>query len=281
MHGNEDADKDARLASEGHHNDSPVTRLPRYLRHRTLTLSISALKESQSKKKAERWKHLWRTFTLCSHSGSRSRLSLRLSLAPSRSWHSLSFSLVALARSSHSNSRSHLLARGSHSRSHLLLSLRLSVMAIIRSPQYTWTHTCTRTRAIATLTFSNVPSSNSPPISQNVSPASTSSYARDMLRLISTYIPYKSQPALVIQDNNLGSSTFGPKDMLPHQNWALKPLSATWTNSPNLPLVHLINVTSEVVLVEVCRTPVPSAFYFFLGLARLHNGNRQLCVGSR
>ncbi|KAG1798946.1 uncharacterized protein HD556DRAFT_1207211, partial [Suillus plorans] len=61
VHGNEEADKHAKRASEGHHNDSPVNCLPRYLRHRTLPLSISALKESQSKNTAERWTHLWRT----------------------------------------------------------------------------------------------------------------------------------------------------------------------------------------------------------------------------
>ncbi|KAG1841901.1 hypothetical protein DFJ58DRAFT_718084 [Suillus subalutaceus] len=57
----EEADKYAKLASEGHHNDSPVNRLPRYLRHCTLPLSISALKELQGKTTAERWKLLWNT----------------------------------------------------------------------------------------------------------------------------------------------------------------------------------------------------------------------------
>lgn len=61
MHGNEEADKHAKAASEGHHNDSPTHLLPRYLRHRTLPLSISALIESQVKSTAERWKHLWST----------------------------------------------------------------------------------------------------------------------------------------------------------------------------------------------------------------------------
>lgn len=68
--------------------------------------------------------------------------------------------------------------------------------------------------------------------------------------------------------------------MLLHQIRALEPLSAAWTNSLNLPLVHLVNVTSEVILFDECQTPVPSAFYSVLCLASLHNGNRQLCVGS-
>lgn len=241
--------------TSGRHNDSSVARPPRYLRHRTLPLSISALKESHSKNKAERWEHLWRTSPLCSPSGSRSRLSLA-ALTPTLAHTS---SLVALTLiltcCPHSGSRS--------SFSFIHLNTRGPIPVPVLLP---------------TLTFSNVPSSNS----ANFPKRLTSFYI--FLRtghapLNEPYI-YKSQPALVIQDNNLGSSTFGPKDMLPHQIWALEPLSATRTNSPNLPLVHLVDVTSEVVFVEVRRTPVPSAFYFALGLARLHNGNRQFCVGS-
>lgn len=53
------SDKHAKLAAEGRHNNSPPERLPRSLRHQTLPLSVSALKERQGKDTAERWKHLW------------------------------------------------------------------------------------------------------------------------------------------------------------------------------------------------------------------------------
>jgi ribonuclease HI len=59
VHGNEEADKHAKLAAEGRHNNSPPDRLPRSLRHQTLPLSVSALKERQGKDTAERWKHIW------------------------------------------------------------------------------------------------------------------------------------------------------------------------------------------------------------------------------
>ncbi|KAG2047229.1 hypothetical protein BDR06DRAFT_1032453 [Suillus hirtellus] len=45
VHGNDKADKHAKLAAEGQHNNSPPDRLPRSLCHQTLPLSISALKE--------------------------------------------------------------------------------------------------------------------------------------------------------------------------------------------------------------------------------------------
>ncbi|KAG2031395.1 ribonuclease H-like domain-containing protein [Suillus americanus] len=67
IHGNEEADKHAKLASEGHHNDSSIDRLPHYLRHHTLPLSISALKERQSKDTAEHWKYLWCTSSRFHH----------------------------------------------------------------------------------------------------------------------------------------------------------------------------------------------------------------------
>ncbi|KAG2046647.1 hypothetical protein BDR06DRAFT_898809, partial [Suillus hirtellus] len=59
VHGNEEADKHAKLAAEGHHNNSSTESLPCYLHQHILPLSISALKEQQSKDTAEQWKHLW------------------------------------------------------------------------------------------------------------------------------------------------------------------------------------------------------------------------------
>ncbi|KAG2063419.1 hypothetical protein BDR04DRAFT_1131099 [Suillus decipiens] len=60
VHGNEEVDKHAKIASESELNNSPNTRLPRYLRHRPLPLSISALREAQSKSIGIRWDHSWR-----------------------------------------------------------------------------------------------------------------------------------------------------------------------------------------------------------------------------
>ncbi|KAG2074135.1 hypothetical protein BDR04DRAFT_934446, partial [Suillus decipiens] len=59
LHRNKEADKHAKLAAAGHHNDSPSVSLPHYLCHHTLPLSISALKELQSKYTTEQWKLLW------------------------------------------------------------------------------------------------------------------------------------------------------------------------------------------------------------------------------
>lgn len=56
--------------------------------------------------------------------------------------------------------------------------------------------------------------------------------------------------------------------------------SAACTNSLDLPLVHLFDVTSKAILVDECRTPVQRAFYFVLYFASLHNGDMQLFVGS-
>lgn len=61
---------------------------------------------------------------------------------------------------------------------------------------------------------------------------------------------------------------------------ALELSSAACTNSLDLPLVHLFDVTSEVILVDECRTPVPGAFYFVLYFVSLHNGDMRLFVGS-
>jgi hypothetical protein len=59
VHGNEEADKHAKLVSEGHHNNSQTNHLSRYLCHHSLPLSISALIEQQGKDTADHWKHLW------------------------------------------------------------------------------------------------------------------------------------------------------------------------------------------------------------------------------
>jgi len=55
--------------------------------------------------------------------------------------------------------------------------------------------------------------------------------------------------------------------------------SAACTNNLNLPLMHLCDVTREVILVNKCRAPVPGAFYFILYLANLYSGDGQLLVG--
>ncbi|OJA12581.1 hypothetical protein AZE42_04938, partial [Rhizopogon vesiculosus] len=60
VHGNEEADKQAKLVAESRYNNSPPTELPHYLRHRALPLSISALKEVHRKATQVRWEHLWR-----------------------------------------------------------------------------------------------------------------------------------------------------------------------------------------------------------------------------
>ncbi|KAG2062700.1 hypothetical protein BDR04DRAFT_1039912 [Suillus decipiens] len=59
VHGNEEADRHAKLGAEGHQNNSPRLKLPCYLRHCSLPLSISALQEAHSKTINEHWKHLW------------------------------------------------------------------------------------------------------------------------------------------------------------------------------------------------------------------------------
>lgn len=59
IHGNEEADKQAKRAAEGRHNNSPAATLPDFLRYNTLPLSISALQQAHHKTTAERWKRLW------------------------------------------------------------------------------------------------------------------------------------------------------------------------------------------------------------------------------
>jgi len=60
----------------------------------------------------------------------------------------------------------------------------------------------------------------------------------------------------------------------------LELLSAACTNNLDLPLMHLFDVTIEVIFVNKCRAPVPGAFYFILYLANLCDGDGQLLVGS-
>lgn len=60
--------------------------------------------------------------------------------------------------------------------------------------------------------------------------------------------------------------------MLIHLIWALELLSTACTDSLNLPLMHLFDVTTDIILLDECRAPVPGAFYFVLCL----DGDRQL-----
>jgi hypothetical protein len=62
--------------------------------------------------------------------------------------------------------------------------------------------------------------------------------------------------------------------------WALELPSAVFTNNLDLPLMYLLEVTSEATLTDKCRAPVPGAFYFDIYLASLHNGSRQLVVSG-
>lgn len=59
VHGNEEVDKAAKKAAEGKHRNSPNLTLPRYLRHKTLPLSISALKQAHQAQMHARWSRLW------------------------------------------------------------------------------------------------------------------------------------------------------------------------------------------------------------------------------
>jgi len=60
VHGNEEADKAAKLAATGRQHNSPRTQLPHYLRLGSLPLSISALKQAHSKATHSRWTRMWR-----------------------------------------------------------------------------------------------------------------------------------------------------------------------------------------------------------------------------
>lgn len=58
---------------------------------------------------------------------------------------------------------------------------------------------------------------------------------------------------------------------------------APWTNSHNLLLMHLVNVTSEIILVYEFRTLVPGAFYFgafYFDLCLANLRNRTKLLGS-
>jgi hypothetical protein len=59
IHGNEEADKQAKKAAEGRQNNSPQARLPHYLRFNSLPLSISALKQAHRQSTQERWSRSW------------------------------------------------------------------------------------------------------------------------------------------------------------------------------------------------------------------------------
>lgn len=60
VHGNEEADKHAKLTAENARNNSSRPRLPNYLRRGVLPLSISALKEVHHKNTHAHWERLWR-----------------------------------------------------------------------------------------------------------------------------------------------------------------------------------------------------------------------------
>ncbi|OJA18739.1 hypothetical protein AZE42_12536 [Rhizopogon vesiculosus] len=60
VHGNEEADKQAKLAAESRLNNNPPNELPHYLRHGDLPLSISALKEVHRKAMQTRWEDMWK-----------------------------------------------------------------------------------------------------------------------------------------------------------------------------------------------------------------------------
>jgi len=60
VHGNEEADKQAKRAVEDRESNSPRQHLPHYLRLGTLPLSISALKQAHNKQTHAHWGRLWR-----------------------------------------------------------------------------------------------------------------------------------------------------------------------------------------------------------------------------
>ncbi|KAG1773719.1 hypothetical protein EV702DRAFT_975753 [Suillus placidus] len=60
VHSNEEVDKQAKRAAEGDINNSTRAKLPHFLRHGTLPLSISALIQSQHDSSCQRWIHLWK-----------------------------------------------------------------------------------------------------------------------------------------------------------------------------------------------------------------------------
>ncbi|KAG2036498.1 hypothetical protein BDR03DRAFT_866086, partial [Suillus americanus] len=59
VHGNEEADKQAKKASEGKHSNSPAAHLPSLLRHGSLPLSILALIAAHKESTHARWGRLW------------------------------------------------------------------------------------------------------------------------------------------------------------------------------------------------------------------------------
>ncbi|OAX36545.1 hypothetical protein K503DRAFT_694968, partial [Rhizopogon vinicolor AM-OR11-026] len=60
VHGNEEADKQAKLAAKSRRNNSLPAELLHYLRHGAFPLSISALKEVHRKATRVRWECLRR-----------------------------------------------------------------------------------------------------------------------------------------------------------------------------------------------------------------------------
>lgn len=67
IHRNEMADKEAKASATSRANNSERAHLPHYLRHSTLPLSISALKQAQRQENRQRWKRLWATSPRFNH----------------------------------------------------------------------------------------------------------------------------------------------------------------------------------------------------------------------
>ncbi|KAF8835395.1 hypothetical protein BDN67DRAFT_913079 [Paxillus ammoniavirescens] len=60
VQGNKTADKEAKLAAGSPNNNSPIRRLPIYLRNSVLPSSTSALKQAQKDQSKVRWAHNWK-----------------------------------------------------------------------------------------------------------------------------------------------------------------------------------------------------------------------------
>ncbi|KAG1780898.1 hypothetical protein EV702DRAFT_963579, partial [Suillus placidus] len=59
IHDNEMADKEAKSAATSRMNNRDRVAFPKYLRHGTLPLSLSALKQAHHQKTHLRWRRMW------------------------------------------------------------------------------------------------------------------------------------------------------------------------------------------------------------------------------
>ncbi|OAX30663.1 hypothetical protein K503DRAFT_644424, partial [Rhizopogon vinicolor AM-OR11-026] len=59
VYGNEEADKQAKMAATGKQHNSRRSALPSYLHHSSLPLSISALKQAHNKDTHTCWTRMW------------------------------------------------------------------------------------------------------------------------------------------------------------------------------------------------------------------------------